>query len=81
MPNIKKNFLMPFNNYSMMIGVLEESFMLFYVPGDADYMRMWNSWDDYINELLALPNFREQLPKLLHGEDEQFVAYMKSKAT
>lgn len=65
--------------YSMMIGVLEESFMLFYVPEDAEYMRMWHSWDDYINELLALSNFRGQLDRLLHGEDERFIAYMEEK--
>ena len=67
--------------YSILISMLEESFILFYRPDDPEYRRLWNSWEDYINEMLKIKDFRDQLLSLLQGEDPKFVEYMKAKLT
>jgi hypothetical protein len=41
-----------------------------------EYRRMWNSWVDYIKDWLRKPNFQNALPRLMQGEDPDFVAYM-----
>lgn len=46
-----------------------------------DYLEMWQSWEDYINEWVVLRNFRAALPKLLVGENPDFVKYMQDKLT
>lgn len=66
--------------YEMLTSLFERSFILLYGETDPAYQRMWNSWEDYIAEWLARPNFRVVLPKLMHGEDPDFVAYMQDKS-
>lgn len=62
--------------YEMVVSLFERSFILLYGEDDPDYERMWNSWEDYIKQWLVHTNFRTQLPKLMEGEDKDFVAYM-----
>lgn len=66
--------------YSNLVSLLEESFILFHKPDDPEYVRLWNTWEDYMNELLTWDNFRQALPELLKGEDESFVNYVRGKA-
>lgn len=61
--------------YEMLISLFERSFILLYGETDPAYKRMWNSWEDYIAQWTAHPNFRTALPKLMKGEDADFVAY------
>ncbi len=61
--------------YEMLISLFERSFILLYGETDPAYRRMWNSWEDYIAQWLARPNFRAALPQLMKGEDPDFVAY------
>jgi hypothetical protein len=62
--------------YEMLVTLFERAFILLYGEREADYMRMWNSWEDYIKIWTARRNFREALPELMQGEDHEFVKYM-----
>jgi hypothetical protein len=62
--------------YQMVVSLFERSFILLASETDPAYQRMWNSWEDYIREWLARPNFRVALPILMEGEDKDFVTYM-----
>lgn len=62
--------------YEMLISLFERSFILLESEKDPAYQRMWNSWADYIQEWLDKPNFCAALPKLMKGEDPDFVAYI-----
>ncbi|QQG37153.1 MAG: hypothetical protein HYS17_05165 [Micavibrio aeruginosavorus] len=62
--------------YEMVVSLFERSFILLEAEEDPEYRRMWNSWVDYISEWLKKPNFQAALPRLMQGEDPEFVAYM-----
>ncbi|HNQ91598.1 MAG TPA: hypothetical protein PKI93_01560 [Alphaproteobacteria bacterium] len=62
--------------YEMVVSLFERSFILLHGEEDPEYMRMWNSWVDYIKQWLVHKNFRDALPRLMEGEDKDFVAYM-----
>lgn len=62
--------------YEMLVTLFERAFILLYGEKEAVYMRMWNSWEDYIKMWAHRANFREALPELVIGEDKEFVAYM-----
>lgn len=62
--------------YEMLISLFERSFILLENEKDPEYQRMWNSWVDYILQWLERPNFCAALPKLMKGEDPDFVAYI-----
>lgn len=62
--------------YQMVVSLFERSYILLASEKDPAYQRMWNSWVDYICEWVERPNFRNALPKLMQGEDRDFVAYM-----
>lgn len=61
--------------YEMLISLFERAFIVLYGEADPAYRRMWNSWEDYIAQWLQRPNFRAALPRLMQGEDRDFVAY------
>ena len=62
--------------YQMVVSLFERSFILLANDPDPAYQRMWNSWVDYIREWLQHKNFCDNLPRLMEGEDKEFVAYM-----
>ncbi|MFA7277037.1 MAG: hypothetical protein WC043_09580 [Pseudobdellovibrionaceae bacterium] len=62
--------------YQMVVSLFERSYILLASEADPSYQRMWNSWVDYIREWLRHPNFCSALPRLMEGEDKEFVAYM-----
>jgi len=62
--------------YETLISVFESAFIVLYGDRDDKYQRMWNSWEDYIKEWLAKNNFRQELPRLLQGEDAEFCQYV-----
>ncbi len=62
--------------YQMVVSLFERSYILIASETDPAYQRMWNSWVDYIREWITHPNFRAALPRLMEGEDKEFVAYM-----
>ena len=62
--------------YEMVVSLFERSFILLHGEDDPEYQRMWNSWVDYIKQWLVHKNFRDALPRLMEGEDKDFVTYM-----
>lgn len=62
--------------YEMLINLFERAFILLYGEKDPAYVRMWNSWYDYIDLWVERPNFRALLPEMTVGEDPYFVDFM-----
>jgi hypothetical protein len=62
--------------YQMVVSLFERSYILLASETDPAYQRMWNSWEDYIREWIRHPNFIAALPRLMEGEDKDFVSYM-----
>jgi hypothetical protein len=64
--------------FQMLISLFERAYLLLYEPKmAAKQARRWNSWEDYIREWCARSDFCAELPRLLHGEDPDFVRYVE----
>ena len=63
--------------FSILVSIFERAFMLVY---EADMgrqtRRLWQSWEDYMREWCRRADFREALPVLLQGEDQDFRDYI-----
>ena len=61
--------------FEMLVSLFERAYLLAY---DEDMtpkqQRRWHSWDDYMREWCRRPDFCAMLPRLLEGEDSDFVA-------
>lgn len=68
--------------FGILISLFERAYLLVYEEHmDKQTLRLWKSWEDYIREWLRRPDFREALPELLQGEDEDFTKYMRTLAS
>ena len=47
---------------------------------DKQTKRLWLSWEDYMREWCRRKDFRDALPELLEGEDEDFQAHIQKIA-
>jgi hypothetical protein len=66
--------------YDLLVGFFERAFILIYEDHmDKMELRMWQTWEDYIDFWLKKADFRKVLPELLSGEDPDFVGYMNKK--
>ena len=67
--------------FAMLISLFERAYLLLYEdkmsPREA---RRWNSWEDYMREWCRRADFVAHLPRLLHGEDEDFARYLQRLA-
>lgn len=64
--------------FSMLISLFERAYLLLFEDKmTAKQARRWNSWDDYIREWCRRSDFRACLPKLMRGEDPDFVGYLQ----
>ena len=67
--------------FEILISLFERAYLLAY---DEDMkgkqLRRWRSWDDYMREWCEREDFRNLLPRLLHGEDPDFSAYIQRLA-
>jgi hypothetical protein len=67
--------------FSMLISLFERAYLLLFEEDmSPKQARRWNSWEDYIGEWCRRPDFRANLPQLLHGEDPSFVLYVQRLA-
>ncbi len=67
--------------FSMLISLFERAYLLLHEERMSSKRRKrWLSWEDYIREWCQRADFRALLPTLLRGEDEEFVAYVRSLA-
>jgi thioesterase domain-containing protein len=63
--------------FGILISLFERAYLLVYEPKmDKQTRRMWQSWEDYMREWVRRPDFRDALPGLLEGEDEEFTHYI-----
>lgn len=67
--------------FSMLISLFERAYLLLYTDDmSSTQSRRWHSWEDYIHEWCHKPYFRSRLPRLLVGEDPNFVTYIEEIA-
>ena len=63
--------------FNILISLFERSYLLVYEDRmDRQTQRLWQSWEDYMREWCQRQDFREALPELLTGEDEDFCAHI-----
>ncbi len=68
--------------FGILISLFERAYLLVYEEHmDKQTLRLWKSWEDYIREWLRRPDFREALPELLQGEDEDFTKHIRALAS
>ncbi len=67
--------------FNMLISLFERAYLLLYEPRmSSKQARRWSSWADYMGEWCHREDFRAALPTLLHGEDPEFVQYIRALA-
>jgi hypothetical protein len=67
--------------FGILISLFERAYLLVYEDNmDRQTRRLWQSWEDYIREWLRRSEFREALPELLEGEDEDFSKHVQRLA-
>ena len=67
--------------FSILISLFERAYLLvFEEKMDRQTQRLWLSWEDYMREWCRRKDFREALPELLEGEDENFQAHIEKIA-
>ncbi len=63
--------------FEILISLFERAYLLAYEDKmTGKQLRRWRSWDDYMREWCGRDDFRKMLPRLLHGEDPDFSAYI-----
>jgi len=64
--------------FGILISLFERAYLLVYEESMSKHTRrMWQSWEDYIREWVRRADFRDALPGLLEGEDEEFTRYIR----
>lgn len=64
--------------FEMLISLFERAYLLAYEEDMSPRQaRRWQSWDDYMREWCRREDFRELLPRLVQGEDPDFVRYIQ----
>ena len=67
--------------FNILVSLFERAYILVYEEKmDRQTQRLWLSWEDYMREWCRRPDFREALPELLQGEDEDFRAHIQTIA-
>lgn len=67
--------------FSMLIALFERAYLLLYEKKmSKKQQRLWMSWEDYMREWCAREDFKELLPELLFGEDDDFQKYIRRLA-
>ena len=59
--------------FRMLLSLFEKAYIILYDDNmDRDATRRWLSWEDDMREWCRLDAFRDELPQLLDGEDQEF---------
>lgn len=67
--------------FEILISLFERAYLLTYDSNmSGKRLRRWMSWEDYMREWCTREDFRQQLPRLLVGEDPDFVSYINQIA-
>lgn len=67
--------------FEILISLFERAYLLAF-EDDMSHkqLRRWRSWEDYMREWCRREDFRQQLPRLLQGEDPDFSEYIRRLA-
>lgn len=67
--------------FGILISIFERAYVMVYEPDmNRQRRRLWQTWDDYIQEWCGRADFRAALPALLRGEDPEFADYIRRYA-
>ena len=67
--------------FGILVSIFERAYIMVYEDDmDKHTKRLWSSWDDYMREWVRREDFRQVMPELLEGEDEDFQAYIRRLA-
>lgn len=67
--------------FNILISLFERAYLLvFEEKMDRQTHRLWLSWEDYMREWCGRKDFRDALPELLKGEDEDFQTHIQKIA-
>jgi len=67
--------------FGILISLFERAYLLVYEDDmGKKARRLWRSWEDYMIEWVRRAEFRDALPNLLEGEDEEFTRYIRALA-
>lgn len=68
--------------FTMLVSLFERAYLLLHEEGMSQKeLRRWRSWEDYMREWCMRADFQAALPRLLDGEDPEFVAYIQTLKT
>jgi hypothetical protein len=68
--------------FGILVSLFERAYLLVYEEKmNKQTRRMWRSWEDYMREWVRRADFRDALPTLLDGEDEEFVLHINGLLT
>ncbi len=63
--------------FGILVSLFERAYLLVYEEKmDKQTRRLWRSWEDYVREWVRRADFRDALPVLLEGEDEDFTHHL-----
>jgi hypothetical protein len=63
--------------FGIVTSLFERAYIMVYEEEmDKQARRLWSSWEDYMREWCRRADYREALPELLEGEDEEFREYI-----
>ena len=67
--------------FNILVSIFERAHLLVFEERmDRQTQRLWRSWEDYMREWCRRKDFREALPELLEGEDEDFQTHIRKIA-
>ena len=67
--------------FAMLTSVFEQSYITLYEREmGRQATRRWLSWEDDMRDWCRRPDFRDALPRLLEGEDDDFSAHILAMA-
>lgn len=67
--------------FTMLISLFEKAYIILYDENmNRDARRRWLSWEDDMREWCRREDFRDVLPKLLEGEDQEFCQHISGIA-
>lgn len=67
--------------FNILVSLFERAYLLVFEERmDRQTQRLWLSWEDYMREWCRRKDFRDTLPELLQGEDEDFGAHIQKIA-
>jgi len=64
--------------FNILVSLFERAYLLVFEERmDRQTQRLWLSWEDYMRDWCRRRDFRDALPELLQGEDEDFSAHIQ----